>query len=217
MLPKITLSKDKSTNVTSDYSTSYFFLLFHQIQLISIKFYHLKLQDFSKQTKNDELKILGGDEPISDILTDIENHWHLIEEALFWVFSTNERIIHTVKSLNIILTLFVHCIERLWRLWWKIPEKVMNHLRCAEKYPHCEISSFSDDTISLLSKEDFPYHSGNKANFLSLVRKKLEQKTCHATYTTDDVNHEIAVNGVNKLLWKDNNVISEDTDLLILM
>ena len=119
-----------------------------------------------------------------------------------------------VKSQNIILTLCT--VRNVFGVYdGKPPTKVMNHLRCAEKNSHCEML-FSDDTISSLSKEDFHYHSGNKANFMPLVRKKLEQKTCHATYTTGDADHETAVTSVNKLLWEDKAII-EDTDLLILM
>ena len=61
---------------------------------------------------------------------------------------------------------------------------------------------FSANTIPSQSKEYFLCDSDSEAKFVSLISKKLEQTVSHVTYTTGDVDHNIAVTDVIELLWK---------------
>ena len=77
--------------------------------------------------------------------------------------------------------------------------KDMKHLRHFEKRHPREVFFF-EDTVSSLSKEDFLSHAQNKAKFVSLIGKKLEQIGCRVIYSTDDADRDIALTSVHESL-----------------
>ena len=88
---------------------------------------------------------------------------------------------------DIVITLFVQGIKNpfsyLMAMTENLQQKIWPIWHEHESTP-LEVL-FSDDTISMLFMELFQWHSGNKSNFVSFVRKKMEQTGCCVIYTTD--------------------------------